>query len=52
MTLEDRITAVDGQPMAEVAKLKQMFRGRREYLIGVRRGKQMLQIKIRLRRML
>jgi predicted aspartyl protease len=52
---QDAIIAVDGQPATTltVNKLRKMFRVEgREYLLSVKRGEQMLEIKIKLRRLI
>ncbi|MGH9906806.1 MAG: aspartyl protease family protein [Pyrinomonadaceae bacterium] len=49
----DVIEAVDGKPITKLANLKQMFRQPgRQYRLRVKRGDQILQIKLKLRRLI
>ena len=48
---QDVIEAVDGKPIRELAKLRQLFRQPdREYLLSVKRAEETIQVKIKLRR--
>ena len=50
---QDVIEAVDGKPIRELAKLKQLFRQPdKEYLLNVKRAEKVIQVKIKLRRLL
>lgn len=51
---EDELTEIDGRPVTELGfeRVRQMFRQEgREYLLGIKRGGQKLQVKVRLRRL-
>ena len=49
----DVIEAVDGKPIRELAKVKQLFRRPdREYLLNVKRAEEVIQVKIKLRRII
>ena len=53
LLIQDLIEAVDGQPIRELARIKQLFRqDGREYLLTVKRAEQRLQLKIKLRRLI
>jgi hypothetical protein len=50
---EDELVTIDSRPVAEFGldKIRQMFRQEgKEYLLGIKRGEQTLQVKIKLRR--
>ena len=51
---QDVIIAVDGQPATtlNVSKLRKMFRVERECLLKVKRGEQIVEIKLKLRRLI
>jgi predicted aspartyl protease len=50
---DDRIVAVDGQATSlTVNRLKKMFRMEREYLVTVKRGERILEVKLKLRRLI
>jgi C-terminal processing protease CtpA/Prc len=49
---QDVIEAVDGKSIRELTKLKQLFRQPdKEYLLNVRRAKEAIQVRIKLRRL-
>jgi len=49
---QDVIEAVDGKPIRELTKLKQLFRQPdKEYLLNVRRAEETIQVKIKLKRL-
>jgi C-terminal processing protease CtpA/Prc len=49
---QDVIEAVDGKAIRELTKLKQLFRHPdKEYLLNVRRAEEIIQLKIKLRRL-
>lgn len=49
----DVIEAVDGKSIRELAKVKQLFRQPdREYLLNIKRAEEMIQVKIKLRRII
>jgi predicted metalloprotease with PDZ domain len=50
---DDRIVSVDGQATSlTVNRLKRMFRVEREYLVKVKRGERILELKLKLRRLI
>jgi predicted aspartyl protease len=50
---QDVIEAVDGKPITELARLKQLLRQEgREYLLSVNRGGQSLQVRLKLRKLI
>jgi predicted aspartyl protease len=52
---EDELVEIDGRPVSEFGldKIRQMFRQEgKEYLLGIKRGEQTLQVKIKLRRLI
>lgn len=52
---EDELTTIDSRPVSELGldRIRQMFKQEgKEYLLGIKRGEQTLQVKIKLRRLI